>query len=202
MLCEIVLSVLKMFDLNGCVMKNELIERYLNKGFGSMNKNDFEVAIFDEIMKDDEYKDLSDFKLSVKLRVPESKIKRLRYEANLKYQVDDCYYLIKFLDILSKSDVNNDGNTIKLIVTDKGLRNYIKNEMYERNKIVEFSSNSDVVLTNVKDLTVIVGELYGPEKKEEIAKQYNKEVFKDYIKDCVLDIVKNPSTLISILFGI
>ena len=57
-----------------------------------MNKNDFEVAIFDEIMKDDEYKDLSDFKLSVKLRVPESKIKRLRYEANLKYQVDDCYY--------------------------------------------------------------------------------------------------------------
>ena len=178
---------------------NPLIESYLKeRGFGSMTKNDFEVAIFNELMKDDEYKNLSDFKLSVKLRIPEAKIKRLRYEANLKYQVDDCYYLRKFLDILSKSNVNNEGETIELIVTDKGLRNYIKNEMYERNKVVGFSLNSDVVLTNIKDLKIIVEELYGPEKRSEIAKQYNKEVFKDY----VLDIVKNPSTLISILFGI
>ena len=42
----------------------ELIEKYLEHGFGSMNKNDFEVFIFNEIINSQEHKDKSNYELS------------------------------------------------------------------------------------------------------------------------------------------
>lgn len=30
---------------------NELIKKYIERGFGSMNKNDFEVAVFNELLQ-------------------------------------------------------------------------------------------------------------------------------------------------------
>ena len=183
---------------------NDLINDYLEKGFGSMNKNDFEVAIFNEILKEDKYKNLSDYKLSVELRIPESKVKRLRYEANLKYQKDDSLYLIKFLEILSKQNVNNEGDNIKLIVTDKSLRQYIKNAMYEENLIVDTSFNTDIVITNVEDLKKIVENLYGEDKQIELIKKYKNEVVKDKVletfKGILKDIVKISPKLIAMLF--
>lgn len=157
----------------------KFIKNYIHDGFGKMNKNDFEVAIFNEIMKWDEYKDLSDFKLSTSLRIPESKVKRLRYEANLKYQEDDSFYLIKFLEILSKSNVNNDVEDIKLIVTDRSLRQYIKNAMYDKNLIIDTSFNTDIIITNIKDLEIIVKHLYDKDIQKKILKQYKTEVLKD-----------------------
>ena len=63
---------------------NELIKKYIDQGFGSMNKNDFEVAIFNEWMKA-EGQDKSNYEISLALRIPETKVKRLKYEAELKY---------------------------------------------------------------------------------------------------------------------
>ena len=167
---------------------NTLIDSYLKKGFGSMTKNDFEVAIFNELLKDDEYKDLSDYKLSVKLRVPETKIKRLRYEVNLKYSKDENYTQ-KFLDLLSKSKVYNEGKTIKIIVEDKSIRQYIKDKMYENNMIIDTSFNSDLIITNIDDLKDIVKLLLGEEKSENVVARYNKEVTKDKVKQTFKEVL-------------
>ena len=169
-------------------MENELIERYLVKGFGSMTKNDFEVAIFNELLKDDEYKELSDYKLSVKLRIPESKVKRLRYEVNLKYPKDENYTQ-KFLDLLSKSKVYNEGKTIKIIVEDKSIRQYIKDKMYENNMIIDTSFNSDLIITNIDDLKDIVELLLGEKKSESVIARYNKEVTKDKAKQTFKEVL-------------
>ena len=61
----------------------DAIDAYLNRGFGSMNKNDFEVFIFNELLRNPLYGKYMDYDFSVMLRIPESKVKRLRYEANL-----------------------------------------------------------------------------------------------------------------------
>ena len=66
-------------------MVTPFIQKYLQRGFGSMNKNDFEVFIFNEIITDTNYAGMNDYGLSVTLAIPQSKVKRLRYEANLKY---------------------------------------------------------------------------------------------------------------------
>ena len=59
------------------------LDVYLNRGFGSMNKNDFEVFIFSQLL-DKRFLGYNDYKISIELKIPISKIKRLRYEASLK----------------------------------------------------------------------------------------------------------------------
>ena len=63
---------------------NDWLKKYLERGFGSMNKNDFEVFIFSELLKS-KLKSMSNFDISVCLKIPESKVKRLKYEASLRY---------------------------------------------------------------------------------------------------------------------
>ena len=49
-----------------------------------MNKNDFEVAIFNYLItKDENFIGKSSYELSIALKIPISKIKRLKYEAEL-----------------------------------------------------------------------------------------------------------------------
>ena len=69
----------------------QVIESYINKrGFGSMNKNDFEVYIFSWlVLNHKDYQTASDNEISRMLKIPESKVKRLRYEAELKYGSND-----------------------------------------------------------------------------------------------------------------
>lgn len=50
-----------------------------------MNKNDFEVYIFNQIITDPNYAGKNDYELSIELAIPQTKVKRLRYESNLKY---------------------------------------------------------------------------------------------------------------------
>ena len=54
----------------------DFIDNYLKRGFGSMNKNDFEVMIMHELLQG-KLKGKSNYEISRELRVPESKVKRL-----------------------------------------------------------------------------------------------------------------------------
>ena len=63
---------------------NEVISKYIEKGFGSMNKNDFEVWIFHYLLEH-ELQGKKNYEISIGLKIPKSKVKRLRYEAELKY---------------------------------------------------------------------------------------------------------------------
>ena len=65
---------------------NSFIQAYLDRGFGSMTKNDFEVMIFAELLQTS-LLNKSNYDISVDLRIPETKVKRLRYEASLKYNI-------------------------------------------------------------------------------------------------------------------
>ena len=49
-------------------MTDSFLSMYLQRGWGSMNKNDFEVYIFYCLLQDDEYRNLNDYELSVKLK--------------------------------------------------------------------------------------------------------------------------------------
>lgn len=62
----------------------DVIDQYLAKGFGSMDKHDFEVWIFNYLLQS-RLKGMSDYDISIMLRIPESKVKRLKYDASMKY---------------------------------------------------------------------------------------------------------------------
>ena len=63
---------------------DEFMEQYETRGFGSMTKNDFEVLVFNLLRKHGDLKGKTNFEISLELQIPETKVRRLAYESDLK----------------------------------------------------------------------------------------------------------------------
>jgi len=65
---------------------NDFLDDYLAIGFGSLLKREIDVLMMDLLLKYTDIQNMGNFDLSLKLKLTESKIKNLKYEANLKYR--------------------------------------------------------------------------------------------------------------------
>ena len=86
--------------------KDDFINICINR-FGSMTKNDYEVALFHEMLRAG-LNDKTDFQISLLLHIPETKIKRLRYEATLRYLSQDNgdQYKVAFIQLATNFSVS------------------------------------------------------------------------------------------------
>ncbi len=148
----------------------EFIKDYLSHGFGTMTKNDFEVYIFHWLINNHEdYKDKSDYEVSVNLRIPISKVKRLRYEANLKYpSLNDETAKKRITDLLKKCKYRNmnDGG-ISFVINDKLLREYLQNYLNQRGRFFDSSFNSNIVSIATADFIFILEKFLLDDKDKE-----------------------------------
>ena len=102
------------------------IDDYINRGFGSMNKNDFEIFIFNEYLKEPGNSKLGDYDLSLRLRIPKAKVRRLRYEASLKYPVSEDMLRNLLDDSLQYAcNVRNSVRCIEINVENESVRQYV-----------------------------------------------------------------------------
>ena len=158
--------------------QNELknaIEKYLKRGFGSMNKNDFEVFIFNELLKD-KYNNVSDNKISRELKIPTTKVKRLRYEADLMYPKEEDYYKNEFYSVLIGNSYKTlKPNKIQFCVKNKTLRLYLDDILESNGGFSDSSFNSDIVTITASDLLLLIAEF---ENENEII-QHIKNSIKD-----------------------
>lgn len=183
---------------------NELqsaIRDYLNKGFGSMNKNDFEVFIFNELLKN-EFSGKSDNAISRKLKIPESKVKRLRYEAELVYGESD-HYKEEFYEIL-KNRVYKfiEPNKLQFSIKNKGLRLYLDDKLESNMSFADSSFNSDIVTITASDLLILIADFEGKneliEKIKESIKETSKLLPKDLKEKCLeltTSVVKDTASI-------
>ena len=137
----------------------DFIKDYLSHGFGTMTKNDFEVYIFHWLINNhDDYKDKSDYEVSVNLRIPISKVKRLRYEANLKYPtLNDDTAKKSITGLLKKCKYRNtkEGG-ISFVISDKLLREYLQNYLNRQGRFFDSSFNSNIVSIAPADFIFIL----------------------------------------------
>lgn len=185
---------------------NNLIDDYLKRGFGSMNKNDFEVAIFHNVMQDAGYCGLTDYDLSRKLRIPESKVKRLRYEAELKYGNPD--YRAKFLEILKKAKFYEDGERVQFIVPDMSVRNYLNDIFIKKGIMSNTSYNTDILTISANDLIATLQDMFSTGEIDIIVKRAEEIsntkslTFQDVLKNVISGIANGVTTWgISALLG-
>ena len=139
------------------ILLSDAINEYCKKGFGSMNKNDFEVYIFNELLETQNCKGKSNYELSVKLKIPESKVKRLRYEAALKYGDNN-----KMEELVRKAlgNVTIDGEKIIFQTEDVMLKNYISWVMKKNGKTCDGSFNPEKIVIRIDDYEVLIKEVY------------------------------------------
>lgn len=173
----------------------QCIKNYIQKGFGSMNKNDFEVYIFNQIINDIEYTGMNDYDLSVALYIPQTKVKRLRYEAGLKYGKKTIKeYNQQFRDLLKVAvpQIINE-KSVKFCMEDKGLYLYIDNLLKKDGRFGDRSFNSELMVISMNDLTFLLeSTLLTNEEKEDILSKY-RSISKDNsitLSYALLEIVK------------
>ncbi len=158
----------------------DAIGAYLERGFGSMNKNDFEVFIFNHLLNTD-FENKSDNAISRELRIPESKVKRLRYEAALKYQpYDEEDYKQRFYSILEKCAFKKtDSKKIQISIKDKSLRLFLEDTLYTLGTFPDSSFNSDIVTLTANDFLLLLANFEGKKKLVEKIKDSIEKNEKD-----------------------
>ena len=102
---------------------DDFILRLVNN-FGKINKNDLEIELMHLLLIND-CSSISDYRMSKMLRVPETKIKRLRYETSLVYQDNEEELKEKIIVILTNTRIKIHDTKLQIAVNDKYLRNYI-----------------------------------------------------------------------------
>lgn len=145
------------------------IECYSHSGFGSLNKNDFEVLIFDLLRSYGNFKDKSNFEISTILQIPESKVNRLSYESDLKYgDHDDEYVKKSFLHLISKAAFRSDNGRICFIVEDKYVRSAINAKLKELGHFADSSFNSQIVSVYLDSFVDLLNEYYPNDEADKI----------------------------------
>lgn len=153
---------------------DQIINDYLNRGFGTMTKNDFEVWIFHQLLCG-RLHGKTNREISVALRIPDSKVKRLRYEADLKWgnPDDDSSYHDALVAVVKKARLIKEKKQIQFVIEDTALLKYLDARMKCANVSWDKSFNSENISIDF--------EQYETFCKEVLTKEYKEAI--DFLKD-------------------
>lgn len=155
--------------------------------FGFLTKNDYEVLLYHLLNNYSNLKGKSLFEQSIELRIPETKLKRLAYEAKLKHgNYNRTTILEAFLRELQKANFTADGKNIRFAIQDKYLRAAIQAEVYKMGSFMDGSFNSDVVSINGEALVNLLRTLFE-----------DKKLLKDIEHECTKAIRKDSESVFS-----
>ena len=156
----------------------DAIQEYLDRGFGSMTKNDFEVWIFYQLLCG-ELRGKTNREISIKLRIPDTKVKRLRYEADLKWGSPDkdSTYHNAVVAVIEKAQLTKNRTQILLVIEDTALLKYLDAKMKSANVAWDKSFNSENIYIDFEQYEAFCKEVLTNEYDETIAFLNNK--FKD-----------------------
>ncbi len=158
----------------------DFIERYSTQGFGSMNKNYFEVLIFDLLRRNGNLKDKTNYEASILLKIPDSKIKRFAYETDLKYGNINLQDITKdFFKIIAKSKLLTDQNKIQFVIENKFLRTSISAKLKELGHFSDSSFNSEIISIHIDSFIDLLESYYPKKSIEQIVKDCKKLVKAD-----------------------
>ena len=175
--------IMQILDTTG--FADDFQRYYLDRGFGTMNKNDFEVLFFYLLQTYGDLQGKSNFSLAKELEVSEARIKRLSYEADLKYKKEsDERIRERFLSLLGKAQLQKDKDNpyLRFVVEDKYLRSSIYEDLKSDGYFLDFLRNSEVVSIHKDALIRLLDKYYSEEQKKEICDEY-KRVRKNVKKD-------------------
>ena len=134
-----------------------------------MTKNDLEVWVFNELLKDPEKTNYSDYDFSIELRIPQTKVKRLRYEAGLVYNTKNAEeYNKEFLLLLRKAKVKStNAELIQFSMEDKGLYLYIDSILKKGGRFSDRSHNNEIMQISRNDLVYLLENCLIPKEEQE-----------------------------------
>lgn len=192
----------------------EAIQAYIKRGFGSMNKNDFEVFIFHKMLDGSLKNNLnlsgkSNYEISLALKIPETKVKRLRYEADLRYKSsleDECR--IAFWKAMELVHFRNDGEKLSFVMENVSVRKFLDFKLKQNGRFSDSSFNSEIVVLSKDDFIFLIEtNLTTEEKKQILEKIKPKQTISEILKSTLNTLFKEikeqaVSKIVSLSFDV
>lgn len=143
----------------------DFLTRYLQLGLGSMPKSDIDALVMH--LLDTHGLDgvplvtYSNQTVSERLKTPVNKIKKLRYEAALKYggSIEDQAQG-RLLAALSKASLEADGEKIGLIIEDTLAKNWLQGQLKIHQHIFDYSFNTEIVKVSADGLFAVLSSVF------------------------------------------
>lgn len=149
------------------------LDNYLKFGLGSMPKSDIDALVMHLL---DVYGQngsgplarLSNQTVSERLKTPVSKVKKLRYDAALKFggRIED-QAMGRLLAALSKASLEPDGEKICLIIEDSLAKNWLQGQLKIHQHIFDHSFNTEIVKVSSTGLFQVLETVFD---KDELSK--------------------------------
>lgn len=149
---------------------NSLINEYLERGFGTMTKREFEVMILHDLLQN-ELKGKSNYEISRKLGITEAKVKGLVYEVSLKYDKDEETRKQRFMQAIQKVNLFEKKDHVVFSIEDKATRSYLDALLKSKGRFSDKSFNSEIVIMRTIDFVDLLDSLFSPSEKNRIMEE-------------------------------
>lgn len=150
--------------------QKEFLDKYLQLGLGSMPKADVDALVMHLLDRHGLYKGAplaghSNQTVSETLKTPVAKIKKLRYDAALKFggRVEDQAQG-RLLAALSKATLEPDGSKVCLIIEDALAKNWLQGQLKNNQQIFDYSFNTEIIKVSASGLFTALESVF--DKKE------------------------------------
>lgn len=165
--------------------EKEFLENYLKFGLGSMPKSDIDALVMYLI---DKYgvngppalgiygnQDVSGL-----LKTPVTKIKKLRYDAALKFggSVED-QAKGRLLAAIGNASLESEGDKVCLIIEDLLAKNWLQGQLKNKSQIFDYSFNTEIIKVSVEGLFSVLETVFGKREIDAFRSAYEAEVKKD-----------------------
>ena len=157
--------------------EQEFLNNYLKFGLGSMPKSDIDALVMhllDTYGLDGSPLALySNQTVSERLKTPVAKVKKLRYEAALKFggRPED-QAMGRLLAALSKASLEADGEKICLIIEDVLAKNWLQGQLKIHQQIFDYSFNTEIVKVSASGLFAVLGSVFDKSELEHFQQSY------------------------------
>jgi hypothetical protein len=159
--------------------KTDFLENYLKFGLGSMPKSDIDALVMHlldlyGVGGSGSLATYSNQTVSERIKTPVSKVKKMRYDAALKFggRIED-QARGRLLAALSKASLEPDGEKVLLIIEDSLAKNWLQGQLKIHQHIFDHSFNTEIVKVSVAGLFQVLESVFDADEIEKFKKGYD-----------------------------
>lgn len=160
--------------------EQEFLESYLRFGLGSMPKSDIDALVMHLL---DRYgldgsgalANHGNQTVSERLKTPVSKVKKIRYNAALKFsgRIED-QAMGRLLAALSRATIEAEGEKICLIIEDSLAKNWLQGQLKIYQQIFDNSFNTEIVKVSASGLFQVLQAIFNKSELDKFMDGYEQ----------------------------
>ncbi|HHF2869659.1 TPA: hypothetical protein ACPJZQ_004854 [Vibrio alginolyticus] len=170
-----------------------LLERYLERGFGTLSKSEIDMLMMHLIMKYSDLKYKPNHEISLDLKLTETKVKNLIHRGKLQF-IDnhEDYVKAEFLALLHKSKLETSKSKVVMVIEDAFVKQGIQARLKSLGYFADNSFNAELVKISLDSFYELLRSFYSEDDialfEEELntaleKDEENKIEFKGLLKD-------------------